>query len=414
MKNKENIALHGGIKTRSMPFPKLKKYGDAEKKALNEVVDSGSMSYWSKNKCLEFAEKTNKFFGTKFCAGGSSGSAVIHAAVAALEIPPGNEVITSPITDLGTLIGILYQNLIPVFADVDPYSYNLTAETIRQALTENTRAIVVVHLAGNPCEMDEIMELANEHDIPVIEDCAQAYNGIYKGEKVGTIGDVGCFSLNESKHISSGDGGFAITDDEKLFYNIHNYLDKYYDRFGRGNKMDCLAPCYRLSELQYAVASVQLDKVEELTAKRNSHGRLLTSLITDGSFIFPQKESEYSKSSYWFYMFRLNQGKISCTPEEFVEALRAEGIGCSKGYLPRPLYMEKMFTEKNFFPGGIWPAEVVSGRKYSYHQGLCPNAGAILSDSVRLTLNEAFTSDDIKDIAEAINKICKYFANNKG
>jgi len=412
--NIEKLAIHGGSKTRNKPFPRLVRYGDAESKALTDVVDSGTMSYWSNNRCVEFADKAKAFFGAEYCAGGSSGSAVLHAAIASLELTPGTEVITSPITDMGTIIGILYQNLIPVFADVDPYSYNLSAETIREKITDNTGAIMVVHLAGTPCKMDEIMELADEHNIPVIEDCAQAYNSLYKGRMTGTIGAIGCYSLNESKHISSGEGGFAITNNDELYFNLHNYLDKYYDRKGRGCKMDRLAPCYRLSELQYAVASVQLDKLEELTTTRNSLGNLLTSLITDDSYIFPQSIPENSKSSYWFYMFRLNQEKLNCTPEVFVEALRAEGIGCSKGYLPRPLYMEKMFTEKNFFPGGIWPAEVVSGRKYSYHKGLCPNAEAILSDSVRLTLNEAFTSDDVKDIAEAINKVCKYFENNKG
>jgi perosamine synthetase len=409
MNPKEQLALNGGPKTRNNPFPSLIRYGQAETDALRDVVESGNMSYWSKNKCIEFAKKAKKFFGSQYCAGGSSGSAVIHAAIGALEIPPGYEVITSSITDMGTLIGILYQNLIPVFADVDPYSYNLTADTIRQVITDRTRAIIPVHLAGNPCEMDEIMELAAEYGIPVIEDCAQAYNAIYKNRIAGSIGNIGCFSLNESKHISSGDGGFAITDNEELFFGIHNYLDKYYDRFGRGVRMDRLAPCYRLSELQYAVASVQLDKVKSLTAIRNSHGKLLTALIGGNDCLFPQQVAEHSRSSYWFYMFRLNPEKLYCTPEQFVEALRAEGIACSKGYLPRPLYLEKMFTEKNFFPGGIWPAEVVSSREYSYYQGLCPNAEKILTDSVRLTLNEAFSTDDIKDIAEAVNKVCAAF-----
>lgn len=404
-----SLALYGGTKTRLEPFPPLIRYGQEEANALREVVESGSMSYWSKNKCVVFAEKAKAFFGATYCVGGSSGSAVIHAAVGALEIPPGYEVITSPITDMGTLIGVLYQNLIPVFADVDPFSYNLTADTIRKAITDRTRAIIVVHLAGNPCEMDEIMALASEYGIPVIEDCAQAYNATYKGRGVGAIGAIGCFSLNESKHISCGDGGFAITDDEKLYDGMHNYLDKYYDRFNRGNKMHRLAPCYRLSELQYAVAAVQLDKVENLTAIRNSHGDLLSSLIGADSLVFPQRVAPHSKSSYWFHMFRMNTEKLACAADVFVEALRAEGILCSKGYLPRPLYLEKIFTEKEFFPGGVWPAELVSGRSYSYQSGLCPAAESILSDSVRLTLHEAFSTDDIKDIAHAVNKVSAAF-----
>jgi dTDP-4-amino-4,6-dideoxygalactose transaminase len=292
---------------------------------------------------------------------------------------------------------------------VDPHTYNITAETIKSRITDRTRGIIVVHLAGNPCEMDEIMELSRQYNIPVIEDCAQAYNSIYKGKKVGTIGDIGCFSLNESKHISCGDGGFAITNSEELYYNLHNYLDKYYDRFQRGCKMHKLGPCYRLSELQYAVALAQMDKIEHITNTRRNYGILLTNKIRHNRSITVPQIYSHNQSSYWFYMFRVIPERINCSLIYFVEALNAEGIPAMAGYIPRPIYMEKMFTEKDFFPGGIWPAEIVSGGKYSYEEGLCPVAEDVLSTAVRIPMSEFFTAQDMEDIASAINKIANAY-----
>ncbi|MDD5596886.1 MAG: DegT/DnrJ/EryC1/StrS family aminotransferase [Victivallaceae bacterium] len=380
---------------------------------IREVFRNGSLSYWSKFKVKSFCEKVKEYFKCQYCAGGSSGSAVIHAAVAALEIPPGYEVISSPITDVGSLIGILYQNLIPVFADVDPYSYNITAESIRKRITNRTKAIIVVHLAGNPCEMDEIIALAQQYNIPVIEDCAQAYNGIYKGKKVGTIGNIGCFSLNESKHISCGDGGFAITNDEELYYKIHNYLDKYYDRHQRGCRMHHLAPCYRLSELQYAVAFAQLDKIDAITTARRRNAELLTDKIKHNQAIVVPKVHPHSQSSFWFYMFRVKPEKINCSLSDLVEALQAEGISAVTGYIPRPIYMEKMFAEKAFFPGGIWPAEIISSRTYDYGRGLCPTAEEVLSSSIRIPISEFYSKQDMEDMATAINKVLNVYQNKK-
>lgn len=408
----KDLAFNGGDKVKNTPFSTGKRYDDSEKKQVMDVFEKGNLSYWCGNKVGSFRERVKEYFSCKYCAGGSSGSAVIHAATAALEIPPGYEVITSPITDVGTLIGILYQNIIPVFADVDPRTYNITAETIKSRITDRTKAIIVVHLAGNPCEMDEIMELAGQHNIPVIEDCAQAYNGIYKGRKVGTIGDIGCFSLNESKHISCGDGGFAITDDEELFYRIHNYLDKYYDRFQRGDRMFRLAPCYRLSELQYAVALAQIDKIDHITSIRSEYASFLTSQIKHNEALVAPYVQSHSRSSFWFYMFRIIPDMISCSIPEFVKALNAEGIPAVSGYIPRPIYMEKMFTEKDFFPGNIWPAEIVSGRKYIYEKGLCPVAEEVLSTAVRVPVNEFYSKQDMEDIGNAINKVLKAYASN--
>ena len=401
----DKLALFGGSPVKTTPPGSGQRYGEAEINEIRDCFDHGSIIYWGGYKIGQFCETVKSYFNTGYCAGCSSGSAAIHAAIGAGLIEPGYEVITSPITDIGSLIGVLYQNLIPVFADVDPYSYNITASSIEKVLTERTRAIIVVHLAGNPCDMDPIVALAKKHDLLLIEDCAQAYGAVYKGRKVGTIGDIGAFSLNESKHLSSGDGGFIITDDRELHGRCHNYMDKYYDRLGRGDRLEHLAPCYRASELQYAVAKAQFGKLDALLAKRREYVSVLSRELQGIEGITLPAVQQDCESSWWFYMFRLTPGMFDGNGARFAEAMRAEGCFALAGYIPRPIYREKLFEQKSFFPGNIWPAEVVSGRSYSYPAGLCPVAEEVLSSAIRLPVSEFYTENDALDVAKAVKKV---------
>ncbi|MBR7131121.1 MAG: DegT/DnrJ/EryC1/StrS family aminotransferase [Lentisphaeria bacterium] len=402
---KDKLALHGGTPVKTTDFGKGCRYDEAEMAEIRDTFDHGSLIYWGGYKIGQFCETVKKAFGVKYCAGGSSGSAALHAAVGAGFIEPGYEVITSPITDIGSLIGILYQNLIPVFADVDPHTYNITAESIAKVITERTRAIIVVHLAGNPCDMDPIVDLAKKHDLLLIEDCAQAYGALYKGRLVGTMGDIGAFSLNESKHLSAGDGGFIVTGDQELYGRCHNYMDKYYDRLGRGDRLEHLAPNYRASELQYAVAKAQFGKLDDLLAKRRRIAALLSEGLQGISDIALPEVIDGCESSWWFYMFRLTPGVFEGDGKGFAEALRAEGIPAMAGYIPRPIYLEKLFVNKSFFPGNIWPAEVISGKTYNYHAGLCPVAEEVLNSAIRMPVSEFFTENDAADMVAAVKKV---------
>lgn len=403
MENK--LALNGGTPVKNTPFGKGQRYDDAEMAEIRDTFDHGSLIYWGGYKIGQLCETVKKAFDVKYCAGCSSGSAALHAAVGAGLIEPGYEVITSPITDIGSLIGVLYQNLIPVFADVDPHTYNITAETIAKVITERTKAIIVVHLAGNPCDMDPIVELARKHNLLLIEDCAQAYGAVYKGRYVGTIGDIGAFSLNESKHLSAGDGGFIITDDQELHGRCHNYMDKYYDRLGRGDRLEHLAPNYRASELQYAVAKAQFGKLDALLSARRKIARIISEGLTGIADIALPEVLEGCESSWWFYMFRLTPGAFEGDGPHFAEALRAEGIPAMAGYIPQPIYREKLFANKSFFPGNIWPAEIVSGKTYSYPAGLCPVAEEVLSTAIRMPVSEFFTENDALDMVAAVKKV---------
>ncbi len=403
MENK--LAMFGGTPVKSTPFGKGSRYGEAEMAEIKDTFDHGSLIYWGGYKIGQFCETVKKYFGVDYCAGGSSGSAAIHAAIGAAKIEPGHEVITSPITDIGSLVGIIYQNLIPVFADVDPHTYNITPESIEKVITDRTRAIVVVHLAGNPCDMDGIMAVARKHNLFVIEDCAQAYGTLYKGRLAGTIGDIGAFSLNESKHLSAGDGGFIITNDRELHGLCHNYLDKYYDRLGRGDRLHHIAPNYRASELQYAVGKAQFARLDDILAKRRKFANILSENLSDIEGITLPEVLDGCESSWWFYLFRLAPGVFEGDGPNFAKAMCAEGCWAMAGYIPQPIYREKVFAEKSFFPGNIWPAEVVSGRSYAYPQGLCPVAEEVLSTSIRLSVSEFYTEEDALDMVKAVKKV---------
>ncbi|MCL2299810.1 MAG: DegT/DnrJ/EryC1/StrS family aminotransferase, partial [Firmicutes bacterium] len=242
-------AIHGGKPVKTTPFGTGKRFGAEELEQLREALEQQTLFYWHGKKVRGFCEKLAGIYGMPYCAAASSGTAAIHTALGALGIAAGDEVITTPITDMGTLIGILYQNAVPVFADLDPHTYNPDPKSIEDCITEKTKAIVVVHLAGNPADMDAVMDIAARHNLKVIEDCAQSWLASYKGKWVGTIGDIGCFSTNEFKHISTGDGGALLTRDELLYRKALMFADKNYDRIGGMPIRNCeaLAPNYRMT-----------------------------------------------------------------------------------------------------------------------------------------------------------------------
>jgi dTDP-4-amino-4,6-dideoxygalactose transaminase len=308
---------------------------------------------------------------------------------------------------MGTLIGILYQNAIPVFADVDPRTYNLTADSIQAAITPRTQAVIAVHLAGAPCPIDQIASLCKSKGIKLIEDGAQAFGSRYQGRHVGGFGDLGCFSFNEFKHLSTGDGGIIVTNDKALYGQAHNFADKCYDRLGQGNRLTMLCPNYRMTELQGAVGLAQFDRLEGIVNTRNTLGDWLNEQLAEIPGILPPRIVEGGRSSYWFYMIRVDENKLGIGRDEFAQRLNAEGIAAGAGYIERPIYREPLFTHRSFFPGGVWPAEKIAAKEYDYRKISCPNTEKVLETGIRLSLHEGFTMDDARDYVKAIRKVAE-------
>ena len=251
----EQLAIEGGPRTVDYKFPTNsdisgRMFGDEEIAELTEVIRSGNLNVLGGPKVTQFEDEWKKTFGVKHAVTSTSGTSALHVGVLAVGPNPGDEIIVAPITDIGSIIAILYQLAVPVFADVDPISGIITAETIEPCITERTVAIMVVHLQGNAAVMDPIVELARKHNLLVIEDCSQAHMAAYNGRYAGTIGDIGCYSFQQSKHMTTGDGGMTVTNNDYLGERIMLAHNKGRGRSGRENQPPFLAPNYRMTELQ--------------------------------------------------------------------------------------------------------------------------------------------------------------------
>lgn len=401
----EKLALYGGPKTKTTPFGSGKRYGQEELDQLREALEQNTLFYAHGKKTTRFLNKFKKMYGSPCAVAASSGTAAIHTALAALDVGPGDEVITSAVTDMGSVIGILFQNAVPVFADIDPHTYNMTPESIEESITPQTKVIEVVHLAGNPADMNAVLDVSQKHGIPVVEDCAQSYLSLYRGKLAGTFGEFGCFSLNDFKHISAGDAGMLLTKDEHLAWKAQMFTDKGYDRTKQAHNPPFLAANYRMNELEAAVAIAQLDRLPWIVSRRREYGNRLTEGISGLPGIVPHKITPGGESSFWFYMLRVDEKKLGASRDLFADAVGAEGIPCSKGYIARPLYLSELFQKKTIYPNFNWPEDFPQyAHSVTYPQGLCPVAENVLKTAVTFRLNEFFTEQDIEDMIRAIRK----------
>lgn len=398
------LAIHGGDPYKTTPFGSGKRFGGKELAYLEEALAQNTLFYSSGRFVKRFAEAFAGLYGMPYCVAMSSGTAAVHTALGVLDVGPGDEVIVPPVTDMGSIIGILYQNAVPVFADIDPHTYNITPEAIERAITPRTKVILLTHLAGNPCDMDPIMALARQHGIYVVEDCAQSYMTYYKGRLVGTIGDIGCFSTNDFKHISTGDGGMCIMRDQALYEAAVLFTDKGYNRFATNTlqmrTVDRLCMNYRMAELQGAVGLAQLEKLPWICEQRGRLGEALTERITGIDGLSPHRVEAGNRSSFWFYLLRIDANAFPGGNARFGEALKAEGIPVEIGYIGRCIYTYALFHN-----GAMQAHFPYAEDAFPYRDGLCPTAEQVLAECIKVPINEYYTQQDIEDIAGAIHKI---------
>ncbi|MFX0201268.1 MAG: DegT/DnrJ/EryC1/StrS family aminotransferase, partial [Candidatus Hodarchaeota archaeon] len=294
------------------------------------------------------------------------------------------------------------------FADVDPLTYNVTAETIAPKIKRRTKAIVVTHLFGNPCDMDPIIDLAREHKLPVIEDACQAYLSEYEGKLVGTIGDIGCFSLQQGKHMTTGEGGIVISNNGKYTRRMWLFIDK---AWGYGDpKPDhyFLAPNYRMTELQGAVALAQLDKVDGVVENRIRTAEMLTDLISDVQGVSPPKVTPSGKHVYWKYPLRIDDEIIEGGVDLFASKLKEKGIFSAPRYIQKPAFMCQIFQEQNTFGKSHFPFEGEHRKgdpPVVYDPKEFPGTYDTLSHVVVLPWNEFYTEEHVNYIAENIREV---------
>lgn len=403
------LALEGGEKAVPQSLPKARRWGEPELQQLGEAVNQDSLYYWGNKQTKLLTERFQKFAPHKFVQPCSSGSAALHIAVAAAGVAPGDEVITSAITDIGTVIGVLFQQAVPVFAELEPHTANLDPADVERKITPKTKAIIAVHLTGNPCKLAELKEIADKHKLILIEDCAQAWGALYQGKPISTIGQIGCFSLQYSKHIACGDGGIAVTSDEKFGPLLIKFGDKGTNRLNPKDTATALGANYRISELQAAFVAAQLLRLEDISSKRAKLGDLLTQELAGIPGLTTHQVDKGNRAVYWFYLARFVPAKMRCDRAQFVKALAAEGVSVTAGYIPVPLYGMPMFQNHAFF-AGHWPVKECAMTSMDYTKVKLPVTEDILKTCVRFTLNEAMDEDYIRAVAKAVRKVAKAYA----
>lgn len=404
------LAIDGGTPVRTDPFPKREPFGEEEERLLIEAVRSQNLFGKSGTFVPAFEKAFAEFYGANYAQSCTSGTAAIHLAVGAVNPNPGDEIITAPITDPGSVMPILMQNAIPTFADVDPVTLNMSPESVEANITDRTRAIILVHLFGRPCDTDEVAEIAKAHDLVLIEDCSQCHATMYKDRYAGATGDISCFSLQQSKHMTTGDGGMAITNDEETYIRLKLFADKGWDYKYMGERDHAfLAPNYRMTEMQGAVGVAQLKKVRDVTLRRIALGRQLTDLIADAPGITALPAQDDREATWWNYIFHVT----GHDPDAFCEAVRAEGVSISPHYIGDPIFMRGDFlTKKNTYGSSGFPfTSEVASREYAYGPDLVPGAVQGLSTVCIFGLHEHMSEEDVRDVGTAIRKVAEAMAS---
>jgi dTDP-4-amino-4,6-dideoxygalactose transaminase len=403
------LAVDGGKPFRAQPFPPRTPFGEEEVDLVAKAIRSQNLFGLGGPMVTEFEQRFAALYEAKQGVACSSGTAAIHIAIGTINPDPGDEIITAPITDGGTIVPILYQNAIPVFADVDE-TCNMNPCDVEAKITKRTKALLVVHLFGNPCDMDAMVDIARRHKLALIEDCSQAHMTQYKGRLVGTIGDIGCFSLQQSKHMTCGDGGVAITNNEGLIPRMEGFRDKGWTRKpGWGARTYAfLAPNYRMTELQGAVGIAQTKKVGEVVRKRNTLGELLSASIRGAPGVSPTPTTPGGTPTYWTYALQVTQGDT----DAFAAALNAEGVPASAHYIGLPIFLcMEALANKVTFGTSQYPLDGShGGRQIEYTSGMCPNTERALGRLVTLPLHEDLSREDVLDMAGAVRKVAEGLA----
>ncbi len=396
------LALFGGVPVRSQPFTAWPVFGVEEERRLLSVLRSGRWGRLDGPQVSEFEERFAAMHGCRHAIAVVNGTVALRIALLAGGIRAEDEVIVPPYTFVATATAVLEANAIPVFADIDLHTFNMDPAAVKAAITPRTKAIVPVHFAGQPADMDALVALAADRGILVLEDAAHAHGATYRDRPAGSLGQIACFSFQSSKNLTAGEGGIITTNDDALAAacrSIHN-CGRVPD--GVWYEHHVVSGNYRLGEFQGAVLNAQLDRLEEQTATRDRNGRRLASLLAPLPGLQPQRRpAECTRHSHHLFMLRIEPAVFGAPRAAVAAALEAEGIPCSAGYgysLPdQPLFRNKAF--------GPYLAQAAA--RLDYSASPCPNSDLICREqALWLGQNLLLGSDaDIDDIARAFAKV---------
>lgn len=385
--------------------------GDEEILKVSQVIESGTLTSTKGEFVKSLEQKFAHLMDATHCTASSHGTAALHTAIAAVDPEPGDEIITTSITDMGALTPIIYQSAIPVFADVDPYTYNVTAETIEKVISPRTKAIMVTHLFGNPCQMNEIMELARAKNIPVIEDCAQCFGAEYQGTKLGTIGDIGCFSLQQGKHITAGEGGLCISNNADYARRMYLFVNKAWGYGDPNPDHYFLAPNYRMNELTGAVALAQLEKLEEFVARRVAIADAWTEAFQGLEGVSPPLVHPGNKHTYWKYSLRVDSSKLNGGLDAFAKRLKEQGVFCAPRYIVKPAFECQVIRDQRTFGESRFPFTLARPEAVDYARDKYAGTYEALATVLVLPLNERYTTAHIEGVANVVRRTVEELTN---
>jgi dTDP-4-amino-4,6-dideoxygalactose transaminase len=392
-----NLAIRGGPPARSKPWPQWPVWGNLERKALSDVLESGTWGGYS-DRVAAFERAWAEYHNASYSVATANGTLSLVAALRAVNIGPGDEVIVPPYTFVATATAPLLVGATPVFADIEPETWNLNPDAVAAAITSRTRAIIPVHFAGHPADLDRLLPLAERHGLFVVEDAAHAPGAEWRGQRVGPLGHVGSFSFQASKNLTAGEGGMLVTNDNRVAEVCWSVANQGRVSDGAWYEHSTLGSNYRLTGWQAAILLSQLERLDEQIERRMANARWLRDALS-GESLQPQAWDErVTRHGFHLFIVRYDPELFGGLPrEDFLTALGAEGVPCSPGY-PYPLYGNRIFeglpAHEQFLTTGTGP---------------CPIAEAACRESIWFKHSLLLGSEaDVGDIVTAVRKIKRH------
>ena len=423
--NQPQLAIEGGPKAVANALPGWPRFDDKAIRAVEAVLRSGKVNYWTGPKGMEFERAFAGWQGSRFAVSTSSGTAALHVALSALGVGPGDEVIVPSYTFIATSFAVVQAGAVPRFADVNLDDHCISVASAEKLVNTRTRAIIPVHLYGNVCEMDQVMAFARKHDLYVLEDNAEALGGQYKGRKTGSIGHMAACSFCQNKTFTTGgEGGMVTTDDEDLAWEARSFRDHGYDVKTRLGLLaleqklpyihNRVGWNYRMTEMQSAIGLAELERIDTWNLprrRRNAH------ILTDALGQLPQVlhmpiDTPDRRNGWYVCAFSLDIEHMRCDIGQFVAAAGAEGAPCWKVFWPQ-CHTEKAFVERNAFGASGFPftsTEYADPDSVDYSTVDVPNARWHESHTFTCFAFPTFSEEDMEQIAGALVKVIRAYS----
>jgi len=428
MSDTDRLAISGGAKAVTRKLTGWPRFDEEAIKAVEEVLRSGRVNYWTGRKGMEFEQRFAEWQGSRYAISVATGTAALHVGLSALGIGPGDEVIVPSYTFIATSFSVVQAGAVPRFADVNLEDHCISIESAERLVNSRTRAIMPVHLYGNVCEMDKVRAFAQKHGLFVLEDNAEAFGGSYKGKRTGTLGDIaGCSFCQNKTFTTGGEGGMVTTDSEELAWRARSFRDHGYDVQERLSLLELEQKLpyihnmvgwnYRMTEMQSAIGLAELERLDtwNLPARRRNAYILIEALKQMPEVRFFPVDTDERRNGWYVLAFSLNIEEMDCSIREFVDAAGAEGAPCWKVFWPQ-CHTERAFKEYNSFGKSGFPfrsREYADPNSVDYGRVEVPNSLWHEAHTFTCFAYPTFDEEDMQQIAAALTKVIKAYARKK-